>query len=303
MTAERDILDRAAELRTETGVIGRMRADASARAVVVREGRLRIDGDTVLRVGVDEVGDAEWALLGRDRDGSPLLLASVPPLTDSIDSAPPETWLGLRDAGGALDPHETDLFVTAIALAAWLRDARFCPSCGSAIALQQAGWSRRCESCATDHFPRTDPAVIVAVESPDGERLLLGANANWGGRMHSCFAGFVEAGESLEDTVRREIAEEAGVRLRDIRYRSSQAWPYPRSLMLGFRAVAVDEDSRPDGEEIISVRWLTRDEIGTALAGEGPVGLPGPASIARRLIAEWYEERPASDPEGGSGAP
>src|SRR5690606_21745988 len=194
--------------------------------------------DAVLRVDVDSVGAADWALLGRDRDGAALLLASVPAEADSIDSAPEETWLGLRDTGGRLDAHESDLFVTAVALAGWLRDAPFCAGCGTALELAQAGWARRCPNCRAEHFPRTDPAVIVAVESADGERLLLGANANWRGRMHSCFAGFVEAGESLEDTVHRELFEEAGVRVRDIRYIASQAWPYPRSLMLGFQAVA-----------------------------------------------------------------
>jgi NAD+ diphosphatase len=290
MAASRDILDRAADLRADPELLGRLRGDPSTRVVVVRDGRLRVADDAVVRAAVDSVGEAEWAMLGRDRDGSALLLASTLTEPDSIDSAPEETWLGLRDVGGALDEHETDLFVTAIALAAWLRDAPFCSSCGSALELQNAGWSRHCPDCGREHFPRTDPAVIVAVESPDGERLLLGANANWRGRMFSCFAGFVEAGESLEDTVHREIAEEAGVQLRDIRYIASQAWPYPRSLMLGFRAVTVDDRAEPDGEEIIEVRWLTRAEIGTALAGEGPVGLPGPASIARRLIVHWYEE-------------
>src|SRR5690606_7508419 len=203
-----------------------------------------------------------------------------PDETESIDSAPEETWLGLRDTGGRLRAHDADLFVTAVALAAWLRDGRFCPACGTALDLQQAGWARRCPQCATEHFPRTDPAVIVAVESADGERLLLGANANWRGRMYSCFAGFVEAGESLEATAHREIEEEAGVRLASLRYVSSQAWPFPRSLMIGFRAVALDESAaRADGEEILDVRWFTRDEIGAALAGGGPVGLPGPASI------------------------
>ncbi|MFC5434536.1 NAD(+) diphosphatase [Microbacterium suwonense] len=291
MTAEREMLDRAAELRTEENVLARLRETPGTRVVVVRAGRLRIAGDEVVRVDVDSVGAADWALLGRDRDGSALLLASVPTETDSIDSAPEETWLGLRDVGGRLGEHESDLLVTAIALAGWLSDARHCTACGAALEIVQAGWARSCPSCGAEHFPRTDPAVIVAVESPDGARLLLGANANWRGSMYSCFAGFVEAGESLEDTVHRELGEEAGVRVRDLRYISSQAWPYPRSIMLGFRAVAVDEHVQADGEEILEVRWLSRDEIGSSLAGEGPVGLPGSASIARRLIEQWYEER------------
>lgn len=283
-----DILDRAAELRTEPGLIDRLRAAADTRAVVVRDRRLRVADRAVVRVGAAEVGDAEWALLGRDADGSALLLASVAPETAGADAGAEETWLGLREVGGLLDPFEAEIFVTAVAVAAWLVDVRHCGRCGSPLELRSAGWSRHCAACDSEHFPRTDPAVIVAVESPDGEKLLLGANAAWRGTMYSCFAGFVEAGESMEATVHRELAEEAGVRVRELRYVSSQPWPYPRSLMVGFRAVAADEDVTADGEEIIDVRWLTRAEIRQALAGDGPVGLPSPSSIARRLIEDWY---------------
>lgn len=288
MSTRSDILDRAAELRAEPGVIDRLRAEEATRVVVVRDRRLRVAGGAVVRVGAAEVGDADWALLGRDADGAALLLASVPPQRESIDAAPEETWLGLRDVGDLLEPFEAEIFVTAVAVAAWLVDVRHCSRCGGVLELRGAGWSRHCSACDSDHFPRTDPAVIVAVESPDGERLLLGANAAWRGAMYSCFAGFVEAGESMESTVHRELAEEAGVRLRELRYVSSQPWPYPRSLMVGFRAVAADESAEADGEEIIDVRWLTRDEIGRALAGDGPVGLPSRSSIARRLIEDWH---------------
>ncbi len=291
MPVQPPVLDRAADVRADEGLVERLRAQPDTPTVVVREGRVRVHDGRLLRAPAAEIDDAEWALLGRDTEGVPLLLAAVPPITESLDAAPDETWLGLRDVGGRLDPYESDLFVTAVAVAAWLRDAAFCPACGSATELRQAGWARHCPSCGRDHFPRTDPAVIVAVQSADGARLLLGANANWRGRMYSCFAGFVEAGESLEQTIHRELAEEAGVRLGAVRYVSSQPWPYPRSLMVGFRAVATNEDAvQPDGEEILDVRWFTRAEIGAALAGSGDVGLPGPASIARALIVQWYEE-------------
>lgn len=289
--------DRAAELRVEAGVIERLRADDSTRVIAVRDGRARIAGadldePRLLRVAPSEIGEATWALLGRDAGGIVVLLAVLTPESDTVDTTPDETWLGLRDLGARLGDEDSELLIEALALGGWLRDAPFCPRCGGGTELRQAGWSRHCLVCSREHFPRTDPAVIVAVESADGERLLLGANANWGGRMYSCFAGFTEAGESLETTVQRELAEEAGVRLASLHYVSSQPWPFPRSLMLGFRAVALDEtEVRPDGEEIIDVRWFTRDEIGTALAGEGPVGLPGPASIARALITAWYEGR------------
>jgi NAD+ diphosphatase len=291
MTFQPPSLDRAAELREEPDVLERLRDDPGTRVVVVREGRVRVADSTLLRVPADAVGDATWALLGRDQDGAALLLAVAPPENDALDTAPDEIWLGLRDLGGRIDRVESELLVEAIALAGWLRDAPFCPTCGGGTELRQAGWSRRCLVCGQDHFPRNDPAVIVAVESRDGERLLLGANANWGGRMYSCFAGFTEAGESLEATVHREIEEESGVRLSALRYISSQAWPFPRSLMIGFRAVVDDESTAlADGEEIVDVRWFTRSEIASALAGDGPVGLPGPASIARALIIDWYED-------------
>ncbi|WP_448711250.1 NAD(+) diphosphatase [Microbacterium profundi] len=292
MTVRRALFDRAAHLRDEPGILEALRASGDVRVVVVRDGRVRIADGVLVTVAADEVADAQWALLGRHSDTGPLLLAVEAVSADSIDAAPAETWLGLRDTGGLLDPESTELLVESIALAGWLTDARFCAKCGSDTELRQGGWSRRCSACQHDIFPRTDPAVIVAVESEDGEKLLLGANANWHGRMYSCFAGFVEAGESLELTVHREIEEEAGVRLDSVRYIGSQPWPYPRSLMVGFRATASDERrARPDGEEIIDVRWFTRDEIGSALDGGGPVGLPGPASIARSLIQGWYEDR------------
>jgi NAD+ diphosphatase len=291
MTIQRPSLDRAAELRDESDVIGRLRDDPATRAIVVREGRVRVVDSALLRVAPQAVVEATWALLGRDADGTVLLLAAAPPETEALDTAPDEVWLGLRDLGGRIDGQESELLTGAIALAGWLRDAPFCPTCGGGTELRNAGWSRRCLVCGREHFPRTDPAVIVAVESRDGERLLLGANANWGGRMYSCFAGFTEAGESLESTVHREIEEESGVRLSSLRYISSQAWPFPRSLMVGFRAVVDDESAAlADGEEIVDVRWFTRAEIGSALAGDGPVGLPGHASIARALIVDWYED-------------
>lgn len=302
MTVRRAVFDRAGHLRDEPGILEALRSSDDARVIVVREGRARVADNALVLVAVDdvgvaEVGDAEWGLLGRHSDGSAVLVAATAPVTGAIDAAPAETWLGLRDTGGLLDGENTELLVEAVTLASWLREARFCARCGSETEVRQAGWSRHCQVCKQDIFPRTDPAVIVAVESEDGEKLLLGANANWHGRMYSCFAGFVEAGESLESTVHREIEEEAGVLLSSIRYISSQPWPYPRSLMIGFRATASDERrARPDGEEIVDVRWLTREEVGSALRGEGPVGLPGPASIARALIENWYEDRASGTP-------
>nr|MBS1900111.1 NAD(+) diphosphatase [Actinomycetota bacterium] len=285
-------LDRAAEWRDDPQTLPRLRADPRTRVLVVRERRVPL-GDGLILVPADDAVLArtrEWALLGRRPDGSGLLLALQEPEDDTdADGSWAPRWSDLREALPLVDAADGELVVAAIALAGWLRDAGFCPACGRPAELRQSGWSRHCGSCGREHFPRTDPAVIVAVQSADGERLLLGANAQWKGRFYSCFAGFVEAGEALETTVHRELFEEAGVRVRDVTYFSSQPWPFPRSLMVGFHATAVDDtEVHGDGEEIIDVRWLSRAEIGSALAGDGPVGLPGEASIAHRLIVDWY---------------
>lgn len=285
-------LDRAAAWRDDLAVIDRLLADARTAVLVVRERRVPVgDGLILVPVGdpvLDRTG--QWALLGRRADGSGLMLAVQDPDSDTdADGSWAPRWCDLREALPVLDAVEGEIVVTAVALAGWLRDAGFCPACGGSTQLRQAGWARRCRSCGREQFPRTDPAVIVAVQSADGERLLLGANAQWRGRMYSCFAGFVEAGESLETTVHREVLEEAGVLLRDLDYFSSQPWPFPRSLMIGFHATAIEERAaRGDGEEIIDVCWLTRAEIASALAGDGPVALPSAASIAHRLIVDWY---------------
>lgn len=287
-------VDRSGAERDDDGLLDRARADATTRVLPVRRDAAPVRAGRLVLVEAGGFAAAsvpvrEWALLGRGADGDAVLLAV---LSDDApdDLVPDAEWAALRAAGGDLPASEAEVFTNAVALAGWLRDAPFCPACGSRTEIRHAGWSRHCPTCGREHFPRTDPAVIVLVQSAESEdRILLGANAAWGGDRYSCFAGFAEAGESLEDAVRREVGEESGVRLDDIEYRGSQAWPYPRSLMLGFRArVVADEEARADGEEIVEVRWFDREEIGTALRGEGPVQLPGPASIARKLIDDWF---------------
>lgn len=281
--AEREIPDALAVLAREPG----------ARVLLLRRGRAPL-GDTgaLIFVPADAIGTDAIdsggivAFLGRD-DAGPVLLS----LLEEDDAAPIEPaggWAELRDVGGALEPVDAAFFVEALSLARWIRDAPFCPACGTRTELRNAGWSRHCPACGREHFPRTDPAVIVAVT--DGTRLLLGSNAAWPAGRYSCFAGFVEAGESAEETLVREIEEESGVRIAALEYVGSQAWPYPRSLMLGYLASVEDSDAaRPDGSEIVDVRWFEPDEIARALAGEGDVTLPGPSSISRGLIELWLE--------------
>jgi NAD+ diphosphatase len=218
------------------------------------------------------------------------MLAAVLPRADSELFAAPAGWAPLRVVGGALSARDAGAFVEALSLGRWLLEAPFCPACGARTEVRSAGWSRHCPSCGREHFPRTDPAVIVAITSAQHpDRLLLGSNAMWAGTRFSCFAGFVEAGESLEAAVAREVREEAGVEVVGVRYRGSQAWPYPRSLMLGFLATAADDSAaEADGEEILAVRWFERSEIGAGLAGESDLLLPGRASIAHSLISDWH---------------
>lgn len=283
-------IPRAAEERADAVFVERARADATTRVLVVHDDRAPLRAPSSLRfVAPADVPDgAHWALLGRDEHG-PVLGAVMP---DGASRPFEGDWGPLRVVGASLPAADAELLVTAVSLGRWLRDSQFCPFCGARCELRMSGWMRACPECGREHFPRTDPAVIVAIDSAtDPDRLLLGANAAWGGQRYSCFAGFVEAGESLESAVERELFEEAHVRVCDIRYRASQSWPYPRSLMLGFRATAVDDgEVLPDGDEIISLRWFTRDEIGAGLRGEGEIGLPGPSSIAHALISEWHAE-------------
>ncbi|MBZ4485921.1 NAD(+) diphosphatase [Microbacterium sp. cx-55] len=284
-------IDRAAEERVRPQILAELRANPSTLVLVVHGDRVPLAAPARLAfVRPEDVpGEPEWALLGR-RDGAGVLAAvfgadAPEPALDVSD------WAAVRVVGGELDTTDAAFAIEALSLGRWLLDAPFCPACGTRTHLEQAGWVRRCPHCGRQHFPRTDPAVIVAVTSAiDPDRLLLGSNAAWPAGRYSCFAGFVEAGESLEAAVARELVEEAGIDVVDVRYRGSQAWPYPRSLMLGFHAAAHDDDvARADGEEILEIRWFTRAEILEAFAGRGEFTLPGTASIAYRLILDWAE--------------
>lgn len=281
----RSVLDRNAEARTRESWIQDLREDPATRVVVVRADQSLVSerGTLVTRSPFDVVGEGSWGYLGRS--GGLHYVVCVLAETESVDETGGE-WASLRVVGGDLSALDAGLFVEAVSLARWFGEARFCPNCGSEAVLTSAGWMRRCPTCEREHFPRMDPAVIVAVTS--GDKILLGSNALWQHNRFSCFAGFVEAGESLEFAVHREVAEEAGVDVHSLTYFGSQAWPYPRSLMLGFYAeVDAGDVARPDGEEILEVRWFTRDEVRAAYAGESDVLLPGAASIAHALITTW----------------
>ncbi|MDR2294563.1 MAG: NAD(+) diphosphatase [Microbacterium sp.] len=246
----------------------------------------------------DPTGDA-----GADPRGTtptvPAASADGSPISDP-GRTPPAAWATLRALHPAVAAPDGALLLEAVSLARWILDAGHCAFCGAEARLTTGGWARTCTACGREHFPRTDPAVIVAVT--DGDRLLLGSNAMWEQRRYSCFAGFVEAGESLEEAVRREVKEESGIDVERVAYAGSQAWPFPRSLMLGFRAHARDaRTAHADGEEILDVRWFTRAEIRAAYAGELDLLLPGKPSIAHELISGWAAEadHDGADPAAG----
>lgn len=198
--------------------------------------------------------------------------------------------IDLRSAAASWPPLQATAFAQARAVMHWRSRHRHCSVCGVALVYERAGWLGRCPGCAAEHYPRTDPAIIVAVG--DGERLLLGRQASWPPRRYSTLAGFVEPGETLEQTLVREVWEESAVRVRSCRYLASQPWPFPSSLMLGFIAEAEPDVPRAN-EELEDARWFTHAEVGAALRGEtadAGLLLSPRLSISRWLIERWYHE-------------
>lgn len=196
-----------------------------------------------------------------------------------------EDWVSLREVMQTLSLDDAGLVVHALAMAEWHQAHRHCPRCGGPLAAAEAGHLLTCEQCGKQQFPRTDPAVIMVVT--DGERCLLGRQERWPEGRYSTLAGFVEPGESLEDAVRREVAEEVGIEIGEVAYFGNQPWPFPASLMVGFFAQAVSAEISVDGEEISDARWFTREQM-KAEAEAGTLVLPGGISISRSLVESWY---------------
>ena len=196
----------------------------------------------------------------------------------------------LRTVGPLLERNQGALLAYARGMMHWHARHRFCGVCGHATESREAGHVRRCtnEACGAQHFPRTDPAVIMLVHD-GGDRCVLGRQKIWPPGMHSVLAGFVEPGESLEDAVRREVAEEVGIALAEVTYHSSQPWPFPASIMLGFMARATTTDLNPAIDEIETARWYTRAELRASPENE-VFRLPRRDSIARRLVEDWLAE-------------
>lgn len=273
-------LDRAAVERRRPQWLAERRADPRARAVLMSERGIWLDGS---RLVLAPPGDAA-VFLGVKGD--------TPLFADDVSGAEPGKGrpAGLREAATDLPAEEAALAAYAGSLLAWHRRHRFCANCGAPTEPRDAGHERHCPACDAHHFPRIDPVVIVRVTDAHG-RLLLGRQARWPEGRFSLLAGYVEPGETLEEAVRREVAEESGVALGQVSYIASQPWPFPSSLMLGFSALAEGGDPAPGDHELAEVRWFEREEVERAARGEGGLALAPPYSIARRLIDAWLAGR------------
>jgi len=241
------------------------------------------DGHGHLRwFSLEEMTGEELAYLGV-YEGQTYLAALVDRVPAEYE---PES---VRVIGIGLDDLEGSLLVHAIGLSQWHRRHGRCAQCGDETGIDQGGHIRTCGSCGAQHFPRTDPAVIMLITDHE-DRALLGRQPSWPEKRFSTLAGFVEPGESLEDAVRREVLEEVGVQVGEVRYGASQPWPFPSSLMLGFFGTAATETIHIDQDEISDARWFTREEV-SALTESETLYLPSHLSISRWLIDEWHGGR------------
>jgi NAD+ diphosphatase len=302
----RSTLDRATERRVNPAWVDARWSDPRCRVLVMLDGKAPVNASgTALvytspsRLGELGLAEAEHYLLGLDGDGVPYFVVpgDVPgdPSTGGVAGPDAATVLAavgaeglvsVRDAGHLLSDRDAGVFVHATALVNWHANHPRCSRCGAVTTTSHGGHVRECPACRAQHFPRTDPAIIVLVTDSE-DRCLLGRQRSWPAKRFSTLAGFVEPGEPLEHAVAREVREETGVEIVNPVYAGSQPWPFPSSLMLGFFATAVTTQIKVDEEEIAEARWFSRDQLAEAVR-TAELLLPGHASIARRLIESWY---------------
>lgn len=317
-------LDRAAQLRPNNQGTTEALRNPTTRVVLVnsgqiavRDGGARLDLVTPADLAELEVRVEQWLFLGLDPgDGAPWLaldLATVSMANDATTSVVGDTatgaagdaatgaagdaatlsrirslrtWVNLREVGATLDVPGTA--AEAVGLAQWHAHNPYCPACGAPTTPAASGWLRICTADGRENYPRTDPAVIVTVRDAD-DRLLLGHAAQWQPGRYSLLAGFVEPGESFEAAVRREVFEESGIVVGEVRYVASQPWPFPASVMIGMTGQAVTTEITVDEVEVTAARWVTRGELKTLVEND-QIRLPMRSSIARALIEDWYGE-------------
>ena len=270
-------LDRADALRAEPERIAALAARSGARQLDWRDGAPAIDDTGLLRW--TGISGAPPLFLGLD--GETPCFSHLPDGDAPIDARAHFALLGL------LDPRDAPTFAAALSLANWHRRHGFCSVCGQSTLPTRGGWSRACQACAAEHYPRADPVVIMLAEH-DGS-LLLGRQPHYPPGRYSALAGFVEPGETIEAAVARELHEEAGIAVRDVAYVASQPWPFPSTLMIGATATALGRDLVIDRAELDDARWFTRAEVAAALRGEADAAFvpPPPFAIARTLVEHW----------------
>ncbi len=286
-------IDRSAHHRLDEAWLAAAWSHPTTRVIVVSGGQALVDDTPDGRTELVMTPSFEAPptenhryFLGTDQEGVRYFALQKDSLPGRMDqSARPA---GLREAGALLSERDAGLLVHAVALENWQRLHRFCSRCGERTMIAAAGHIRRCSACGAEHYPRTDPAVIMLVRD-EQDRALLGRQVHWPEGRFSTLAGFVEPGESIEQAVVREVAEEAGVTVGEVEYVASQPWPFPSSLMLGFMAQATSSLIQVDGEEIHEARWFSRDDLRAAIES-GEVLPPSGISIAARLIELWYGE-------------
>jgi NAD+ diphosphatase len=293
----RGTVDRSTERRTDPEWLEARWAEPGTRVLVLHDGQALVRfgeaGAELVLLPVSQAPDGPRYLLGVDDDGRAYFGVTAPLPAADADAAGQGKPAGLRQVGALLGDRDAGLLTHAVALANWHATHTHCPRCGALTNLVTGGHSRICPVDGSEHFPRTDPAVITLVTDAR-DRALLAHNSSWPEHRVSILAGFVEPGESAEHAVEREVAEETGIVVDEVRYLGSQPWPMPASLMLGFWAkVNGVQPIHVDEEEISEAYWFTRDELRASMAN-GEIRLPPPVSIAYRIIESWYgDELPA----------
>jgi NAD+ diphosphatase len=293
LALSRGTVDRVTERRSDNAWLDAAWKNPATRVLVVEDGRaaIRFDGDTPELVFVSPADAPPGVpfLLGQDKEGTVYFgvsgqLVSGQLVSGQLANGKPAS---LRSVGALLGDRDAGLLTHAVAVANWHATHTHCPRCGTPTVPEPAGDSTRCPKDGTEHFPRTDPAVIMLV-TDEQDRCLLGRNAAWPERRFSILAGFVDSGESAEQAVIREVHEETGITVEDIRYLGSQPWPMPRSLMLGYRAQApAGQQIKVDEAELAEALWFSRAELLRDLQA-GELSIAPPVSIARRIIESWY---------------
>jgi NAD+ diphosphatase len=297
-------IERAAELRPNAAAIARLAAQPRAGAYVIGGDWIAMKKGTPVNDPLFTLDEAraltppsETVFLGLLDGAARFGYGLAPAAAEALKTRDGFHVTDLRSIAvqGLVEPEHLPPIAEAKAVLHWHARHRFCPNCGAPTQAVQAGWRRDCAACTAEHFPRTDPVVIMLATA--GEHCLLGRSPRFASTMWSCLAGFIEPGEAIEDAVRRETREEAGITCGRVTYFHSQPWPFPTTLMIGCHAEALTREIVVDREELEDARWFSRDEVATMLIRRHPGGLstPPPVAIAHHLIRAWLENETGFD--------